>query len=86
MRARRLGLLLGFSVDIATRSVLTIQLPLSALPLLFRTFTSSVPMSLSLSVRRSTFVPYKPPLTEKNLPDQSGKVGGHPNSEDPPFL
>ncbi|KAK3354089.1 hypothetical protein B0T25DRAFT_225420 [Lasiosphaeria hispida] len=31
-------------------------------------------MSLTLSVRRSTIVPYKPPLTEKNLPDQAGKV------------
>ncbi|KAH8676576.1 short-chain dehydrogenase [Tricladium varicosporioides] len=27
-----------------------------------------------MSVRRSTFVPYKPVLTEKNLSDQSGKV------------
>jgi len=35
-------------------------------------------MSLSLKVRRSSIVPYKASLTEKNLPDQSGKVS-HPN-------
>ncbi|USP80366.1 Putative Short-chain dehydrogenase [Curvularia clavata] len=31
-------------------------------------------MSLSLNVRRSTLLPHKAPLTEKNLSDQTGKV------------
>ena len=37
-------------------------------------------MSLNLSFRRSNIVAYKAPLTEKNLPDQSGKV------QFPPYL
>jgi hypothetical protein len=28
--------------------------------------------------RRSTVLPYKAPLTEHNLPDQTGKVGSNP--------
>lgn len=32
-------------------------------------------MSLNMGMRCSTVLPNKPTLTEKNLPDQSGKVG-----------
>ncbi|KAF5651364.1 short-chain alcohol dehydrogenases/reductase [Fusarium tjaetaba] len=37
-------------------------------------FVFTVKMSLNLGMRCSTVVPNKPPLTEKNLPDQKGKV------------
>ncbi|KAF5562480.1 hypothetical protein FPHYL_5674 [Fusarium phyllophilum] len=44
------------------------------LDMLLDTMSSRWRLGRTMSVRRSTIIPNKPTLTEKNLPDQSGKV------------